>query len=90
MARGTPSVQAVQNLINCSFKTNIESDTMKGTVKMFNAARGFGFITGEDGKDVYVHNTSIEGGVALAVGDKVEYEVVQGERGPAAKNVKKV
>jgi CspA family cold shock protein len=63
---------------------------MKGQVKMFNAARGFGFITGEDGKDVYVHTSSIEGGAALAVGDKVEYEVVSGERGPAAKNVKKI
>ena len=57
---------------------------------MFNAARGFGFITGEDGKDVYVHTSSILGGAALAVGDAVEYEVVAGERGPAAKNVKKV
>ena len=63
---------------------------MKGTVKMFNAERGFGFITGDDGKDVYVHKTSIEGGATLTVGDKVEYEVVAGERGPAAKNVKKV
>ncbi len=63
---------------------------MKGKVKMFNAARGFGFITGEDGKDVYVHTSSILGGAALAVGDAVEYEVVSGERGPAAKNVKKV
>ncbi len=63
---------------------------MKGKVKMFNAARGFGFITGEDGKDVYVNVASIEGGAALAIGDNVEYEVVQGERGPAAKNVKKI
>jgi len=85
-----PDAWSRQNLLNCGSKRNIESDTMKGTVKMFNAARGFGFITGEDGKDVYVHNTSIEGGATLAVGDKVEYEVVQGERGPAAKSVKKV
>ncbi len=63
---------------------------MKGKVKMFNEARGFGFITGEDGKDVYVNIASIEGGAALAIGDNVEYEVIQGERGPAAKNVKKV
>lgn len=48
---------------------------MKGKVKMFNAARGFGFITGDDGKDVYVHTSAIEGGAALAVGDSVEYEV---------------
>ena len=63
---------------------------MKGKVKMFNAQRGFGFITGDDGKDVYVHTSAIQGGAALSVGDAVEYEVEQGERGPRAKNVKKV
>ncbi len=63
---------------------------MKGKVKMFNSARGFGFITGEDGKDVYVHTTSVEGGATLAIGDMVEYEVEMGERGPRAKNVKKI
>ncbi|MCX6775347.1 MAG: cold shock domain-containing protein [Candidatus Micrarchaeota archaeon] len=63
---------------------------MKGKVKMFNAARSFGFITGEDGKDVYVHTSAIEGGAALAVGDAVEYEVESSERGLRAKNVKKV
>jgi CspA family cold shock protein len=63
---------------------------MKGKVKMFNAARGFGFITGDDGKDVYVHTSAIAGGAALGVGDEVEYEVEEGERGPRAKNVKKL
>lgn len=63
---------------------------MKGKVKMFNAARSFGFITGDDGKDVYVHTSAIEGGAALAVGDAVEYEVESGERGLRAKGVKKV
>jgi cold shock protein len=63
---------------------------MRGKVKMFNAARGFGFITGDDGKDVYVHATAIEGGATLEVGDTVEYEVESGERGLRAKNVKKV
>jgi len=63
---------------------------MKGKVKMFNAARGFGFITGEDGKDVYVHTTAVQDGATLAVGDNVEYEVESGERGPRAKNVKKI
>ena len=57
---------------------------------MFNAARSFGFITGDDGKDVYVHTSAIEGGAALAVGDAVEYEVEQSDRGPRAKNVKKI
>ena len=62
---------------------------MKGKVKMFNAERGFGFITGDDGQDVYVHSSSIQGGVALSVGDVVEYDVESGERGPRAKNVRK-
>jgi cold shock protein len=62
---------------------------VKGKVKMFNAERGFGFITGEDGKDVYVHSSAIEGGATLAMGDAVEYEVEANERGPRAKNVKK-
>ena len=57
---------------------------------MFNPARSFGFITGDDGKDVYVHVSAIEGGQALAVGDVVEFEVETGERGLKAKNVKKV
>jgi CspA family cold shock protein len=63
---------------------------MKGKVKMFNAARGFGFITGEDGKDVYVHTTAVQDGATLAIGDNVEYDVESGERGPRAKNVKKI
>ena len=63
---------------------------MKGKVKIYNAERGFGFITGEDGKDVYVHSTAVDGGVKLAVGDSVEYEVETNERGPRAKNVKKI
>ncbi|MDE1870542.1 MAG: cold shock domain-containing protein, partial [Candidatus Micrarchaeota archaeon] len=61
---------------------------MNGKVKMFDAARGFGFITGDDGKDVYVHKTAVAGGAELAVGDMVEYDVETGERGLRAKNVK--
>lgn len=57
---------------------------------MFNAERGFGFVTGEDGKDAYVHSSAIEGGATLAMGDTIEYEVEAGERGLRAKNVKKV
>ncbi len=57
---------------------------------MFNTGRGFGFITGDDGKDVYVHTTAIEGGVALEIGDAVEYEVESSDRGLRAKGVKKV
>ncbi len=80
-----------QYIINIRIEdTVIYSDSMNGKVKMFNAARGFGFITGEDGKDVYVHSTAVEGGAALAVGDSVTYEVETSDRGLRAKNVKKV
>jgi CspA family cold shock protein len=63
---------------------------MKGRVKMFNSARNFGFITGEDGKDVYVHMSAVSSGAELAEGDSVEFEVEAGERGLRAKNVKKL
>ncbi|MCL4365142.1 cold shock domain-containing protein [Candidatus Marsarchaeota archaeon] len=63
---------------------------MKGKVKMVNPQRGFGFITGEDGKDTYFHSSAVQGGVQLAVGDSVEYEVEEGDRGTRAKNVRKV
>ena len=64
-----------------------------GTVKWFNDAKGFGFITPENGqKDCFVHHSAIEGAgyKSLAEGDKVEFEVVQGQKGPAAQTVKKL
>ena len=63
---------------------------MQGTVKFFNAGKGFGFITPDDGsKDVFVHANDI-GGAQLNDGDKVEFEVVSGQKGPQASNVKVV
>jgi len=60
-----------------------------GTVKWFDSAKGFGFISGEDGKDVFVHFTAISsnGFKTLEEGQKVSYEVVEGNRGPQAANV---
>ena len=62
---------------------------MTGTVKWFNDAKGFGFIGREGGPDVFVHFTAIEsnGFKSLAEGDQVEFEIVQGQKGPAAENV---
>lgn len=59
-----------------------------GTVKFFNAGKGFGFITPDNGdKDVFVHANDT-GGAQLNDGDKVEFEVVSGKKGPQASNVK--
>ena len=64
----------------------------EGTVKWFNDSKGFGFISQEDGTDVFVHHTAIasEGFRSLAEGDRVEFEQVEGPKGPQAANVRKV
>ena len=61
----------------------------KGTVKWFNAEKGYGFITGEDGNDVFVHFSAIQGNgfKTLAEGQNVEFEIQDGQKGPAAVNV---
>lgn len=64
----------------------------KGTVKWFNATKGFGFISTEDGEDVFVHFSAIEGDgfKTLDEGQEVEFEVTQGEKGPQATSVIKL
>ena len=63
----------------------------QGTVKWFNDSKGFGFITAEDGSDVFVHHSSIQaqGFKSLAEGDKVSFDVEKGDKGLKAVNVVK-
>lgn len=63
-----------------------------GTVKWFNAEKGFGFIETEDGSDVFVHFSAItgDGFKSLDEGQRVQFNVVQGNRGPQAENVSKL
>ncbi len=64
----------------------------KGTVKWFNDKKGYGFITPEEGDDVFVHHSSIqgEGFKTLREGEEVEFEIVDGDKGKQATNVTKV
>lgn len=72
---------------------NNEEDIMSnGTVKWFNSTKGFGFITGEDNKDIFVHQSAIqqEGFITLEEGQKVSYDVEASEKGDRAVNVVKL
>jgi CspA family cold shock protein len=65
---------------------------LTGTVKWFNDQKGFGFLSVEGGKDVFVHHSAIQanGYRSLAEGDRVEFTLEQGPKGPAAANVRKI
>jgi CspA family cold shock protein len=69
----------------------VEETRLKGTVKWFNNAKGYGFIGRDDGPDVFVHYSAItsEGYKSLQEGDSVEFEIIQGQKGPQAANVTK-
>ena len=62
---------------------------MTGTVKWFNAEKGFGFITNEDGEDLFAHYSQIQkdGFKSLEEGERVSFDVVEGQKGPQASNI---
>jgi len=63
---------------------------VKGTVTRWLDGKGYGFIKGEDEKDIFVHFSEIQGKTSLKEGEKVEFEVTQGDKGPRAAKVKPV
>lgn len=67
-------------------------ERLKGTVKWFNNAKGYGFIGRDEGPDVFVHYSAItaDGYKSLQEGDQVEFEITQGQKGPQAANVARV
>jgi CspA family cold shock protein len=71
---------------------NMEEEMAEGTVKWFNDAKGFGFIEQDNGPDVFVHFSQISGDgfKSLAEGDRVSFDVSQGQKGPQASNVRKI
>jgi CspA family cold shock protein len=73
-------------------KEQKEQKMAEGSVKWFNDAKGFGFIEQDNGVDVFVHFSSIqsEGFKSLAEGDRVQFDVTQGQKGPQASNVQKM
>lgn len=70
----------------------MSTERVVGTVKWFNDQKGFGFIAHEGNKDVFVHHSAIDsnGFRSLAEGDRVEFAIEQGVKGPSAVNVKKI
>lgn len=61
---------------------------VEGSVKFFNMQKNFGFISGDDGKEYFVHGSALKDGINIKEEDRVSFDVVEGDRGPKAENVK--
>jgi cold shock protein len=76
-------------IIKLSNIPNIEANKMNGKVKFFNESKAFGFVTADDGKEYFVHQSALAPGLRLRENDSVTFDTENGDRGPKAVNVKK-
>jgi CspA family cold shock protein len=77
-------------VVDTSELTEEDNSMAVGTVKWFNANKGYGFIQPESGNDVFVHASAIQGDGSLEEGQAVEFDITQGQKGPQAANVRPV
>jgi cold shock protein len=77
-------------VVDTSELTEEDNSMAVGTVKWFNANKGYGFIKPESGNDVFVHASAIQGDGSLEEGQAVEFDITQGQKGPQAANVRPV
>jgi cold shock protein len=77
-------------VVDTSEVTEEDNSMTVGTVKWFNANKGYGFIKPESGNDVFVHASAVQGDGSLEEGQAVEFDITQGQKGPQAANVRPV
>lgn len=85
-----PKEEQPKEVLEEPIKGVIKEERIEGTVKFFNLNKGFGFITGDDGKEYYVHESGLKEGVTIGEDDRVSFKVVQGDKGPKAEEVEKI